>query len=354
MNKLKGVAIGAGYFSQFHFDAWNRMDDISLVAICDRDETRARDVSADYGVASHYSDFEQMLATEKPDFVDIITRPDSHLELTEMAVRAGVPVICQKPLAPSYEEAVRLVEVAASAEVPFMVHENFRFQPWYREIKSLLDQQAIGDRLHGINIRTRTGDGWPADAYLGRQPYFREMERFLVFEMGVHFVDTMRYLAGEVDGVYASLRQLNPDIAGEDAGMVLFEFEGGAEGVWDANRFNETNAEDPRFTFAEAIVEGNGGTIRLHSDGRMYLKRLGQPESEHEYSCPKRNFAGDCVYETQRHFVECLRQSVPFETGGDSYLKTLAIQEAIYESAETQQPVRGLVARTEARKSASP
>lgn len=165
--KLKGVAIGAGYFSQFHFDAWSRLENVEFAAICDMEPLKSQSAAAEYSVPRSYSDFGEMLEVEKPDFVDIITRPDSHLPLTQQAVEAGVAVICQKPLAPSYAEAQQLVDVAAKAKVPLMVHENFRFQPWYREIKRLLDAKHVGDQLHSISIRTRTGDGWQSDAYLG-------------------------------------------------------------------------------------------------------------------------------------------------------------------------------------------
>lgn len=342
MKQLRGVAIGAGYFSQFHFEAWSRMEGVELVAICDLDADKAAAAASTHGVPKCYSDFERMLTTEKPDFVDIITRPDSHLSLVRRAVQHDVAIICQKPLAPSFEEATMLVQVATEAGVPLMVHENFRFQPWYREIKHLIESQAIGTKLHSIQVRTRTGDGWQPDAYLARQPYFRDMKRFLVFETGVHFLDVFRFLGGEVAGVFASLRRLNPEIAGEDAGTLLVEHNNGVASIWDANRFNEANTNDPRYTFGEVLVEGNGGSIRLYPDGRLTVQALGGPEEDHEYQHAKRNFAGDCVFATQSHFIDCLRNGKSFETSGEEYLKTLTVQEAAYASAEAGQPVRGL------------
>ncbi|MGI9473931.1 MAG: Gfo/Idh/MocA family protein, partial [Rubripirellula sp.] len=278
MSKLRGVVVGAGYFSQFHFDGWSRLDDIEIVGVCDFDLERAEQAVKTYDAGSAYRDVATMLEREKPDFIDIVTRPDSHLALVTLAAKHGIPAICQKPLAPTYEESCEIVRVAQAAELPLMVHENFRFQPWYREIKRQLEAHAIGDRLHSISFRCRTGDGWQSDAYMARQPYFREMPKFLIFETGVHFIDTFRYLGGEIDGVFASLRTLNDDIVGEDAGTVLFEFMDGSRGLWDANRFNEPNSEDPRYTFGEALVEGNGGSLRLYSDGRLTLQRLGQSE----------------------------------------------------------------------------
>ena len=180
-----------------------------------------------------------MLDAEQPDFIDVITPPATHRDICRLAGERGVHVLCQKALAPTFEEAVAIVGDAERAGIRLMVHDNFRFQPWHRELRRLLDLGTIG-RAHAIACRTRMGDGWGANAYLDRQPYFRVMPKLLVFETGVHFVDVFRYLVGEVRQVYASLRQRNPVIAGEDAGVMLFEFEDGATGVWDASRYNES------------------------------------------------------------------------------------------------------------------
>ncbi len=238
MSQLKGVCIGAGYFSRFQYEAWNRIPEVQITAMCNRNAERAQAIQREYGVSRHY------------------------------------------------------------------------------------------------------GDGWGDDAYLARQPYFRTMPRLLIFETGVHFIDTFRYLGGDIAAVYAILRRLNPVIAGEDTGLVVFEFASGAVGVWDGNRYNECNDPDPRFTFGEFLVEVNGGSLRLYSDGRITIQRLGENETEHEYPHPRRAFSGDCVFVTQRHFVEGLLHNQPFETNGADYLRTLAVQEAVYQSARTHQPVQ--------------
>ncbi|RMG00848.1 MAG: gfo/Idh/MocA family oxidoreductase, partial [Planctomycetota bacterium] len=265
MAKLRGVCVGAGYFSKFQYEAWNRIPEVEITAMCNRNIDRAKPSMEEFGIPRHYVDYREMLEKEKPDFVDIITPPDTHLEMCRIAAELGIHIICQKPLAPTFDDAKEIVALTDRAGVRFMVHENFRFQPWHREIKRLLNAGAIGDRLHSLYFRMRMGDGWGEDAYLGRQPYFRTMPKLLVFETGVHFIDTFRYLAGEVEGVFSKLRKLNPVIAGEDAGVIVFEFASGAVGIWDANRYNESNDPDPRYTFGEFLVEGNGGSIRLYT-----------------------------------------------------------------------------------------
>jgi predicted dehydrogenase len=346
VRKQKGVVVGAGYFSQFHLDAWSRLEDVELAAVCDVNEGAAGQAAKQYGIANHYTNFEQMLDRERPDFVDIVTGPDSHLSLVRKAADRGVAIICQKALAPTFEEAKQIVHVADVAGARLMVHENFRFQRWHREIRGQIELGAIGDRLHSISFRCRMGDGWQADAYMNRQPYFRTMPRLLIFETGVHFVDTFRYLAGEIRGVYASLQRWNPNSAGEDAAMVMFEFQSGAAGVWDGNRYNETTCPDPRLTFGEATVEGSGGSIRLDGTGRLTLQRLGEPEQAIDYHFEDRAFSGDCVFYTQKHFIECLQQEREFETSGHEYLKSLAVVEAIYQSAESGFPVRDIPTAT--------
>jgi predicted dehydrogenase len=339
MPKLKGVAIGAGYFSRFQYEAWTRIPEVEIAALSNRDLDRARPLMEEYSVPRHYADYREMLDEEKPDFVDIITPPETHLEMCREAGERGIHVICQKPLAPTFDEAKRIVAEADEAGIRFMVHENWRFQPWHREIRRLLDAGAVGDRLHSLGFRMRMGDGWGDDAYLARQPYFQEYPRLLVYETGVHFIDTFRYLAGPVERVYARLRKLNPVIAGEDCGVLVFEFASGAVGILDANRYNEPNYPSPRFTFGEFLVEGNGGSLRLYSDGRITLQPLGEPERNHEYPYEDRGFAGDCCYTTQRHFVDRMLDGEAFETRGEGYLETLAVQEAVYESASAGVPV---------------
>src|SRR5262245_7299795 len=263
MKRWRGLCICAGYFSQFHFDAWARMPEVEIVAVCDRDEGKARKAVESMPGAVSCTDADAALAHFDVDFVDIITPPAEHLSLVEGAARRGRAIICQKPLAPDFVTARQIVEIAEQHSVRLMIHENFRFQPWHREIRRLIDAGAIGDRLHSLTFRSRPGDGSGDDAYLGRQPYFRQMPRLLIHETGVHFIDTFRYLAGEIEQVHAVLRRLNPVIAGEDAGLLTLQFQSGAMGVWDANRWNESNFPDSRYTFGEFLVEGSGGAIRL-------------------------------------------------------------------------------------------
>lgn len=332
MKRLKGAAMGAGYFSRFQYEAWSRIPEVEMAAIYNRTEEKARALMAQYGISRYYASWREMIDQERPDFVDIITPPETHEEMCAYAAARGVHIICQKPLAPTLDASRRIVETARAAGVRFMVHENWRWQPWYREIKRMQEAGTIGEFTH-IHFLMRMGDGWGENAYLDRQPFFRDYPRLLVYETGVHFIDTFRYLLGEVLEVYAHLRRLNPVIRGEETGQVFLRFAGGATAIWDANRYNEVESPSPRYTFGQMRIDAMGGHLTLDTEANLRVKPLRQPGCDVEYPHRNINFGGDCVYALQRHFVESMRTGAPFEANGEDYLKTLAVVEAVYESA---------------------
>ncbi|MGH8639862.1 MAG: Gfo/Idh/MocA family protein, partial [Burkholderiales bacterium] len=317
--RLKGVGLGAGYFAPFQYEAWTRIPEVEIAAIYNRSEERAERIMTSYGIPRYYGDWREMIDVERPDFVDIITPPETHEEMCRYAAERGAHIICQKPLAPTYDTSLRIVEAARDAGVRFMVHENFRWQPWYRAIKQIQVQGIIGDFTH-VHFTMRMGDGWGQDAYLARQPFFREYPRLLVYETGVHFIDTFRFLLGDVTSVFASLRRLNPVIKGEDAGQLHLTFTSGATAIWDANRYNEGEAVSPRYTFGHLRIDAMGGHLSMDTEATIRVKRLGEPASEYAYLREDVNFAGDCVYALQRHFVDCLLSGQAFESSGDDYL----------------------------------
>ncbi len=333
---LKVAAVGAGYFSQFHHNAWQRMAAEGLVefaAICDRAEHKARAVSQRIGIDRVHTDFEVMLDDVRPDLVDIVTPPPTHAGFVRAAVERGIAVICQKPFTPTLDEARRLVADIESRNGTVFVHENFRFQPWYPRLKSLLDDGAVGD-VYQATFRLRPGDGQGPDAYLSRQPYFQQMPRFLVHETAIHLVDVFRYLFGDVESVWAQLDRLNPVIAGEDAGIVLFNFAGGRRGMFDGNRLADHAADNRRLTMGELCIEGSAGTLTLDGYGTIRRRPFGENRAATvDYDWNDVDYAGDCVYLTNRHVVEHLLSGAPSVNTAAEYLVNLYVEDAIYRSA---------------------
>jgi D-apiose dehydrogenase len=322
---LRGAIIGCGYFGRIQIEAWTRVPGVEIVAACDADPDRARGCSPRV-----YASAEEMLGGEQLDFLDIATRSESHLPLVRLAADARLPVICQKPMAPCWADAVAMVEAAAAADIPLMVHENWRWQPWYRVVKQRLDRGDIGQPI-GYWFRTRRRDGVGPEPY-PLQPYFRHLARFLIDELLVHHLDTARFLFGNIATVYAQARRVNPAIVAEDQAVLLVTHAGGPLGTIDGHRFLDPEPGGP--ALGEAGFEGDAGALRVSATGDVFHGRVRVWENS-----VLEGYRGDSVRATQQHFVTCLRTGAPFETCGREYLKTVAAVEAAYRSAAERRPI---------------
>lgn len=329
------AVLGAGYFAGFHLDAWRRIDGAELVALADADIAKAEACHA-----NAFGSLAAMLDAGLPDILDIVLPPVAQAEAIAEAVQAGVQlVICQKPFCTSPDEAERITALAEFAGTKLVIHENFRFQPWYRRMREVIEAGDLGEVMQ-MTFRLRTGDGQGPHAYLDRQPYFQTMPRLLVRETGIHWIDTFRFLLGPPTSVMADLRRLNPVIAGEDAGYILMDHGAGRRSLFDGNRHLDHAAENLRLTLGEALLEGTHGTITLDGQGEVRLRRFGQTESE--VLLPRQNwpgFAGDCVHALNAHVVAHLRDGALLENEARDYLDVARIEAAVYRAQETGQRV---------------
>ncbi len=326
--QIRVACLGAGYFSQFHYGSWKRMAGAVAVASCNRDIRKARAT----GLPA-YDDLDEMLTAEQPDLLDIILPPVAHATAIRTALDHGVKwMICQKPFCQSLAEAKAITAEAEALGATIIIHENFRFQPWYRAIKAALDLGRIGTPLQAT-FRLRPGDGQGPRAYLDRQPYFQKMRQFLVHETAVHWVDTFRFLFGGPRAVYADLRQVNPAIAGEDAGHILFDHADGLKALFDGNRCLDHAADNQRRTMGEALIEGTLGSLSLGGDGAVSLRAFGQRDAQ-EILPPDSwdGFGGDCVHALQSHVISGLLEGTPLENTAQDYLEVIRIEEAVYRS----------------------
>lgn len=328
------VMVGAGYWAQFQVEGW-RDAGAPLVAIANRHLDAAEALAKRYGVPRCYGDVAAMLDAERPTLVDVVLPPVAQAPVVRAALARGIATICQKPFGLDLKEAEAMTAMAEAAGVPLVIHENFRFAPWFRELRRLVDNGFFG-RVHGVAFRLRPGDGQGPNAYLDRQPYFQQMPEFLVRETAVHFIDTFRYLMGEVRAVTARLRKLNPVIAGEDSGLIVFEFDDERSGLFDGNRLNEHVAQNLRRTMGEMWLEGAAGVMRLDGDARLWWKPHGGDEVRHAYDDGSgRGVFGGASTALQAHVLAHLRNAAPLENAARDYLHNLHVQTAIYHSHAT-------------------
>ncbi len=333
MKQHRVLVVGAGYFAAFHLQAWRDLG-VQVVGLVDLDQKRCESMAERFAIPDTFSDAQRAIAGTQPSLVDVVLPPAAQAEVVRASLLQRVPAICQKPFGRDWPEALAMTDLSRVQATALVVHENFRFAPWFRECRRLIDGGFFG-RLHGISFRLRPGDGQGPSAYLDRQPYFQTMPRLMVRETAVHFIDSFRYLLGEVVAVSAHLRRLNPVIAGEDAALIHFEFEDQRTGLFDGNRLNEHPAADQRRTMGEMWLEGEAGVLRLDGDARLWWKPQGRPEAEHPYVREGQGPFGGAVLALQAHVLRHLDTGAALENSAHDYLANLRVQEAVYQAHAT-------------------
>ncbi len=328
MSHRKFALIGTGFFAQNHLHAWAEMPDVELVAVCDVDEGRVRAAAEQFG-GRPYLDAAELFANEELDFVDIATTPPTHRMMVELAAQHGVAPICQKPLAWDMDDAKAMVLACAERGLPFMVHENFRFQHPMRRIKALLDDGAIGRPFFGrVSFRTSH------DVY-SAQPWLVDSERMIIVDVAVHLFDLAMCFLGEPKSLFTDALRVNPRIVGEDVATVLMHMDD-ATCIVDASY--ETRSDHNTYPQTFVTLEGTEGTITLGPDYHLQVVSRGVTTNE-QLVIPDRGWTSepwngiqDSVYNIQRHWLDCLDSGAEPETSGARTLKLLDVTLGAYES----------------------
>ena len=334
---MKGLLIGCGFFARNHLHGWRETEGAGITAVCDLQAERAQRYASEFSIPT-WHDSADALGSGSYDFVDICTTMDTHEELVGLAVRHGVPVIVQKPLAPDIETCRRIAKTADAANVPVMVHENFRFQKIFRRVHEILRTGEIGELTFG-RLSWRNA----IDVY-SNQPYLLKTERFMIMDVGIHMIDLARYLFGEAETVSCLKQSTRMDLAGEDAAIILLHHENNATSIIDVSYASQRHPNP--FPQTRGEIEGRLGTIEIIEDQRLVIHSQGgqrresiKPDGRSWTSEPWVQIQ-DSVPRTQQHFIDALCGGRAFETSLDDSLKTYAIAEAAYRSAETGRRIK--------------
>jgi predicted dehydrogenase len=337
-SELRGALIGCGFFAQNHLHSWKEIEGVRLVAVCDQDLNKARRAGTEFNVPGVYGDAAEMFEHEQLDFVDIATTMPSHRALVELAAKHRVPVIVQKPFAPTWSDCVAMVNACEKAKVPLMVHENFRFQAPMMAVQKALQSGVIGTPI-SARISFRTG----YDIYAG-QPYLAHEERFILLDLGIHLLDIARVFLGEVQTVQCQTQSVKPGLRGEDMATVLLRHAAGATSVVDCSYASKLSPD--LFPQTLVSIEGTRGSVVLRQDFQLVVMSDGQAHTE-DVSTPLLSWtsqpwhvAQQSVLNTQKHWIDCLRSGAEPATSGADNLKTYALVDAAYESALHQSTVR--------------
>ena len=333
---LRGALIGCGFFARNHMQAWAQIEGVRIVAVCDTDPAKAQAFAADFG-AEAFTDAAAMLTAVQPDFTDIATTVASHRALVTLAAGHSRAVICQKPFAETVADGHAMVEACAKADIPLLVHENFRWQAPYRALGKALSSGVIGPPSF-LRLSFRHA----FDIY-ANQPYLAEIEDLALTDVGLHLFDMARFLMGDVMRVYCQTQRLNPRVQGQDAFLASLRHISGAVTSVECSFFSHYTP-DP-FVQTLAVAEGPLGSIELLEGYRMRLHKDGRVvETDVEPTVPSWgekpwHLVQDSVLAFQRHAVAVMQGRAKPQPSGADNLRTLAVTLAAIRSAKSGEAI---------------
>lgn len=385
---LRLAIIGCGAVAQRHLLALAELRDrglggIAVTALCDTQDAAARglarEVEARLGVRPViYTDHRELLRRGAIDAVDICLPHGLHHGAAIAWLEAGVHVLCEKPLGITVRASRRMAEVADRTGCVLATAVPYRRLIGQRTARWILRESGlIGAPLTFFHQYTRAPRPQPAGPAVPPAPTWRQ-ERLMsgggpVMDSGFHYCDSIRYLLGDVEKVYAELREVGAGVprtlaeTREDTAFVTLTFKNGVVGMWSwsmaapgaplgnvvfygsEGSLHDTSQPGPSIFHLFWRNPGSGliesgevtrrdGTTRALEDlERLYLDRLG--EEERETLFPRGTMDGFAIEIWD--FVEAIRghRAKP-EVDGWEGLQALAICEAAYESAYTGEAVR--------------
>ena len=332
--KHRGVLIGCGFFAVNHMHAWSEIPGVTIVAVCDRDEAKARHFSEQFSCQA-FTDAKVMLESMKPDFVDIATTVSSHHALVTLAAKHARLVICQKPFAETLQDAAEMVRACEATGAKLVVHENFRWQKPYRRMRQLLDEGRIGPTQF-LRLSFRHA----FDIYAG-QPYLASIDDLALTDVGLHLFDLARFLMGDIERVTCETQTLNPRVAGQDAFQALLRFHSGAVGSVECSFYSRMEPDPFPQTLAQ--LEGTQGTIELLAGYELRITSTQGVTNENcEPSVPDWgqrpwHLVQESVRAFQTHVVAVLNGTAEAAPSGAHNLETLAVVIAATTSSRTHQ-----------------
>jgi predicted dehydrogenase len=338
MNKLRFAVFGCGFWARFQIGAWSEIEGVELVALYNRTLSKANILAELFHVPRVYDNPEELLQKEKLDFVEIITDVDTHARFTEMAVKHGIKnIICQKPMAPSFEEARRMVTLCRDAGVNLYIHENYRWQAPIRRFREILDSGVIGKPF---KARVSFLSGFPV---FENQPFLAELDKFILTDMGSHILDVTRFLFGEVKTLWCQTRSINHGIKGEDLAVVTMKMKNNMP-VYSEMSYASI-VEHDSFSTVYILAEGEKGSVYLGPGFEIRTTTRGQTVSEvvkfpfYEWADPDYIVNHESGIPLSRNILtDMIKQGKAENTGNDNF-ETVKLVWACYQSAATGKPV---------------
>ncbi len=345
MKPLRVAVIGTGGIANAHLNAYTKVPETEVVAVCDIIPERAEEFAKRWGVPKWFTDYRQVLALPELEAVDICTPHASHAPIAVDSLKAGKHVLVEKPMASNLKGATAMVKTAKETGKVLFCGIKSRWAASTQQVKQFVDSGALGKIYFAeiVSTRRRGIPGW-GSTFIRKET----AGGGVVLDLGVYLVDTLLYLLGFPKPLTCSA------IVG---GFLGPQPEAVVQGGWWWNT-EEFEVDD----FGSAFLRFEDGTAAVikvcwaaHTDslGTSFLlgtkgglKLTNPPEWFFDYAgfmaqtkLPQAQDNEDGFVQEVRFFVEAIRNQTPPPVRPEEALLGQAILEAMYRSAQLQREV---------------
>lgn len=274
---IKLGIIGTGSMANLHAENFKAMRGVKLVACCDIVKKKALAFARQHVIGNAYSDFEQMLRHEPLDAVSIVVNDKFHAPIAVVAVKKGLHVFCEKPLATTTADARKMVRAAEKAGVINMINFVYRRSSGLQRARQMVLAGEIGELRHVEAHHLQSwltgkywGDWKKTHAFLWRLSKNHESTGALG-DIGCHILDFVTFVAGDIEGVYCKTKTFDKGVKrpykgfsldANDSANIVAGFASGATGTINVSRW-ATGQADTLFL----QIHGTKGALKVDLDG---------------------------------------------------------------------------------------
>lgn len=227
-----------------------------------------------------------------------------------------------------------MVDLCNSLNVPFFIHENWRWQMPIRKLKQILGSGEIGSIFKS---RITFCSAFPV---FDNQPFLADLEEFILTDIGSHILDVCRFLFGEASTLICHTASVNPKIKGEDVANVLMKMQNGISCFVEISYASILEYEPFPQTFI--LIEGEKGSIHLTKDHDIHIttkkgtKIVNASPPTYEWADPKYSLIHASIVDCNRDLLNALTGNAPAETTGQDNFETVRLVHASYASSRTK------------------
>jgi predicted dehydrogenase len=342
LGNLKIGVVGAGFIvSDCHLPSYRKAG-FNVTAVASKIPNKARDLAARFAIPIVYDDVSTLLADASLDVLDIAVPPDVQFSVIEAACRRGTlkGILAQKPLGVNYAEARRAVQLCEEAGIRLAVNQNMRYDPSVAAAKALLAEKQLGEPVFAT-IEMRAIPHW--------MPWQARLGWVTLRIMSIHHLDTFRWWFDDPERIYCSIRNdpRTPFPHADGICTYILEFNSGLRCVGIDDTWTGPAREGcPGDIFIRWRIEGTDGLAigdigwckePYTSPSSMRYGLKGDPSMRDAKL--KGSWFPDAFGETMAGLLRAVHEGKEPEISGRDNLRTMALVEAAYRSAEEHRAV---------------